>query len=665
MQLELIGSHPFEQDAQGRLKSAIGTIFPDHKALYTLPPPVHACQRTGFVDHLNEARKKDGRPPLTSEEEQAVETQSVDLIFEPDEILIRPDPERMELAFAADELLQELVSKRKIKFLLLSDERVRDAIKRRGECWRLSSTPKTVEGKQKLVFSSKVGIFGKPIYFYNRLTGTRWLTWQSFSELGSLDDSALAQHLDEIGEHASRSNRLGHPEIDFFAVDMRQFNSTHLVGQRFTELPPAELRKKYEELRERFRSAVHEGFRVDDCHKNGWGQRMVTTLFLEGNESQNEQITNGFSREFFLQLEWLPGGRFEQGEFLLDPVFDEAETHPQDKPLQELCDLGAKGVIFNLIREFGDLEYINVGRIPESLSIQRPQRRGRRGVYIAELKSRSEPKSIKRFARVQKWGVWEHLDEGKEMLQSIEESEEYTDFLLDRRLGCRQLGMNLTRRLALRRLSEIYRGNQGRYRGQVIRTSYFERDYLPGIATDKLPPENYARNGYALKLAALLGQAAAASLIVGRAVEEGARPVFDDGDELVVEDEEGMPADIMLGDHSGAFGDYRRAFEEFASHFAKPVNSRIAFLTNPHEFARVYLDALRAQFLRVQGDYRKRRRAFDTLFKHCKYDAAGSFGYRWERVLKRLDAANVDSVINTIRQNIKLPPENVKPVGID
>ena len=32
------------------------------------------------------------------------------------------------------------------------------------------------------------------------------------------------------------------------------------------------------------------------------------------------------------------------------------------------------------------------------------------------------------------------------------------------------------------------------------------------------------------------------------------------------------------------------------------------------------------------------RRAFDRLFKHCNYDPAGSFAYRWECVLRRLRA---------------------------
>ena len=51
--------------------------------------------------------------------------------------------------------------------------------------------------------------------------------------------------------------------------------------------------------------------------------------------------------------------------------------------------------------------------------------------------------------------------------------------------------------------------------------------------------------------------------------------------------------------------------------------------------------------------YRKRRSAFDHLFKHCKYDPAGSFAYRWECVLKRLDQTNAETLVEAITNQIK------------
>lgn len=653
MQLEIIGPRPFAKDAQGQLETRIGTLFPAYSVLYTQAPGVHAWQRLNFIELLNARRAASSLPPLSLEEEQEVAVNSVDLIFEADHILIRPDPERMELAFAGDELLQTMVSKRRVRFLSVSDGAVREAIRLRGEYWRLSSIPKDREAKQRMVLGSKVAIHGRPIYFYNRLTGTRWLTCQEFGQLGSLPPEALARHLQEIAGHCSRTNRLGRPELDFFAANPSRFACSHFGGKDFEQMTPDQLLAEFGSLKKRFEDAVDPAFRQDVPANKAWCERMVSTLFLEGNEAETEQLLSGMSPEFFLQIEWLAGGRFDGGEFLLDPVYDEASNHPEDQELQRICDARAKDIIFNFIRDYGDLAYINLGRVPESLSLDRPQREGRRGVFLAEFKAEGEPQPLRRFLRLQKWGVWEHLDERKGMLEAIQESDEYTDYWLDRRLGCRQLGMNLCRRFFMRRLTETYRGKNEVYNGQQIRSTYFERDYLPGIATDKLPLDRYARPGYALGLAKAIGEAAAAGIIVGRSFDSN-RPAFDDGDEILRETEEGLPLEILVGDHSGAFTEYKKPLVSFAPEYARPVNVREAVLSDAHAFAEAYLAAFRAQFLRTQGDYRKRRRAFDTLFKHCRYDPGGSFAYRWECVLRRLDQTDAEQLLAAVRAHIRV-----------
>ena len=653
MQLEVIGPRPFSRDAGGQLATRIGTLFPERRVLYTQAPGVHAWQRLNFIDYLNAHRAASSLPPLSPNEEQALATDSVDLILESDHILIRPDPDRMELMFAADELLQTIVSKRQVKFLSVADSRVREAIKRRGEYWRLSSIPKDREAKERLVLGSKVSIRGLPIYYYNRLTGTRWLTYGEFSGLGKLEPAVLAGQLQEIAEHAHRNNRLGRPELAFFASAPQQFGPQNFDGKQFEKMPPEQVLGEFTALKARFEEAVQPVFRRDDPRDNPWSERMVSTLFLEGNEAETEQLLSGLSPEFFLQIEWLAGGRFEEGEFLLDPIFEEAANHPGDMELQRLCDARAKAIIFNFIRDYGDLEYINLGSVPESLSLDRPQKEGRRGVFLAEFQARGEPHPLRRFLRLQKWGVWEHLDEGKGLLQSMHESDEYTDYWLDRRLGCRQVGMNLCRRFFMRRLTEIYRGKNDLFCGQPIRSTYFERDYVPGIATDKLPLDRYTRPGYALKMAQLLGEAAAAGIIVGRSFDS-ARPAFDDGDEIVREGDDGLPSEVLVADHSGAFTEYRKPLTAFAADYARPVNRRESHVPNAREFAEQYLAAFRIQFLHSQGDYRKRRRAFDTLFKHCRYDPGGSFAYRWEQVLKRLDQTDPDELLAAIRAHINV-----------
>ena len=97
------------------------------------------------------------------------------------------------------------------------------------------------------------------------------------------------------------------------------------------------------------------------------------------------------------------------------------------------------------------------------------------------------------------------------------------------------------------------------------------------------------------------------------------------------------------------------------------MNVRTRYLTDARQFAEAYLAAFRAQYVHIQDDYRKRRRAFDTLFKHCKYDSGGSFAYRWECVLRRLDKTNADALIEQIRRHITVldgaPPDRKTPAN--
>jgi hypothetical protein len=648
--IEMLGPALFETNEQGQLKSRVGTLFSGHRLLVSVPG-IHASQRLAGFRQINEQRRAAGQAELSAEEETRETERTVDLFFEPGAILIRPDPEHTDLAFEADELLQELVSKRDVRFLFIFNPKVHQAIKARGEAWRICLLPRSPADMRRLIAESQGAIQEQPVYYYSRPSGTRYVTFGQFARLEELSAADLARQLQEIADHAACRNRLGNPEVGFFEAEPLRFGARDFANLRFTEMPEPVLRAKYLELRDHFRAATPPLFQQDEPLVEAWRNRMFTLLVSPPDDTRAKEILHGLSPEFFLQIEWLPGGRFEEGEFVFDPIFQEADERPEDKNLRRLCDPKAKGIIFNLLREHGDLEYVNVGHVVHSLS-QRPQSDGRREVFIAEIKLRSEATPFVRFLRMLKWGVRERLDEGKDLLQAIQDTEEYIDFVLDRRLGCRQLGMNLPNRITIRRLAEVYDGQQEALRGRTIRTPYSERDYLPGLATDKVPPWKYAQAGYALSMARLLGKAAASNIIVGRTYDAGATVIFDDGDEVVVEGKDGLAADLIVGDHSGAFGEFRRPLAEFAKDYARPVNKRVTHLPEPRAFAEAYLEAFGVQFQHLQSDYRKRRRAFDTLFKHCRYDPAGSFAYRWECVLRRLDQTELAPLLEAIRKEI-------------
>lgn len=655
----IIGEHPLARDSQGNLVSRIGTVFPYADTIVTVPG-IHATQRVAFVEILNRQRTNQGLPPLSEYEQNLHWENSVDLIMEEDSVLIRPDPSKMDLAFEADELLQEIIPKHKINFLHVLNAEVRSAIKRRGECWRISRLPKSAAEMKQMIVASLIGIGGQPIYYYNKATGTRFLTAGQFASLIELDEAQLRIHLAEIQDFARRVNRLQRPEIAFFKAGTA-FTVADFGGLDFYCMSSDELMEAYKRLLGKFLDAVAPEYQQDDLDNCDWRREMFTCLVAQSDRSVSEEELLGMSSEFYMQIEWVPGGRIEAGELIFDTIFEDAAENDADPALKYLCDDKAKGFIFNFIREYGDLEYVNIGRVPRSLS-RRLTSTGRRDVYIAEICLKGETHEVVRIIRMVKWGIREHLEEGKDLLQAIIESEEYTEYILDRRLGCRQLGMNLPARIIARKISEPYYGCRHDMHGVSIWTTYIERDYIHGIATDKMPNGKFQNPEFAVRFARLLGMAAAPNLVVGRTDLEN-RVVFDDGDEVIRCDEHGLPAEVIVADPTGTFTDYRTPLEVLVKDYARPVNSRIALVPDPIAFAAAYIESFSNSFRRIQQEYRKRKRGFDSLFHHRRRDEGGSFAYRWEQILLRVNRADPQELVNILSREINLHPQSAVPAA--
>jgi hypothetical protein len=651
MTFRIIGEPLLAKTADGRLKSRIATIFLHSQTLVTLPG-VHATQRLAYLQALNQQRQTASQPPLTEEEEAAEMTNSVDLVMESDAVLIRPDPVHMDLAFMADEVLQEIVPKEQIKFLHVLDEQVRNAIKRRGESWRINPLPRSPADMRQMVLGSRIGIGGREIYYYNRESGTRFLTCQEFAGLGALDEAERRRLLTEIKTGSAQINRLGHPEIAFFMAG-KTFGAADVAPFDFAVMPPEQLQMAFEALRKRFTDAVPSDLRQDDANQPEWRNRMYAALIGFEEDAASEETLLGLATEFYLQVEWLPGGRIEEGELILDSVMDQAiEPGDEEQRATMLLREKARAFIINYMREYSDVEYVNIGRLIGSLSLRQPLL-GRRGVFLIEIKQRTMPQPVLKIIRMQKWGVAEHLDDGKSLLDAMLFSEEYTDYILNRRLACRQLGMNLPSHTTTHKLSERYFGKNRDYHGLTIYSPYFERDYIAGKATDKIPASKFANESYAYAFARMLGQAAALNLIVGRCQLNG-QVIFDDGDEVVIENRVGMPVEIIVTDHTGTFTDFRRSLAESAPEYARSVNKRLPMLVQPVAFAEAYLNAFAERFEKIQQEYRRRKRAFDSLFKHQPPVEGGNLSYRWLRVLERLNQADPQALKELIRKQIAI-----------
>jgi hypothetical protein len=130
-------------------------------------------------------------------------------------------------------------------------------------------------------------------------------------------------------------------------------------------------------------------------------------------------------------------------------------------------------------------------------------------------------------------------------------------------------------------------------------------------------------------------------------------PRFDDGDEVVVEDSQGLPCQIVVADSSGSFAEYREPFEKAIPHYAQVVAKRTALVPQLEVFGEVYVHAFVTRLEHLQEQLLRRPQAFRALFRHRRCDEAGSFGYRWLKVLDRLEAADPRRLGDLMRAELK------------
>ena len=358
------------RDEKGDFKVCIATIFPVADTIVTFPH-THAEQRNAYVDFLNRQRQEQGRPLLSQAEEFAELTAAVDLLLNNQSILIRPDASQMDLASAADEIVQAVPScTRPVQFMNRGDPQVRESLKRRGECWRIFQPPTDPTKIRQMVADAKSAIHGRAIYYYSPTTGTRWLTLQCLSQLIELDPAELQKHIEEIANYSAKQNMTRHYEVAFF-----QFNKAVSSAdfEALVHAPQEELRDRFKSLCALCRQGVPQAFVRDNHDDATWMKAMFDLLVCQRGDKPGDDRIMGLDPDFSMRVEWVPGGRIEAGELILDFA-----QEPQAGNI-------VQRLILNLVQESGNLEYINVGSVLPSPS-RNLSRGGRREVYVAQLK---------------------------------------------------------------------------------------------------------------------------------------------------------------------------------------------------------------------------------------------------------------------------------------
>ena len=670
--LTYLGESIFARNEQGNLKHHIMTIFPRSRFIVTEPSTLHGDQCNEYIYYLNTMRANNNAPPLSDEQRKDIVEHAVSISIIEGEgerffAIIRPDPNHIRMAFEADDLLQQLLPKFRIFFMHTDDKIIRWAIRERGESWRIQPLPKTKEGMRKTVINNKMTLklSQRRIYYYNMQTGARHLTYESFCKLNELDCETLRAFLLEIQKYSPLKNREGYSEILFFKAN-HSFTSDNFQRFDFTSMDESALRAAHSQLCQEFENALIDPFYKKDDYDNWDWLFSIFSIIANLNRFSTEEYQMGLCEEFSLKITWLPGGRINQdGGIIKDPVYQmKDQMTPSERARFE--DGVPQMILFTYVRESFLIEYANIGLVPPIRSSQSTKEisfddgpKPRRSVYIMQVKLKDEKERLS-IIRLQKWDIREMLDEGKELLESFNQAEEYTDYILNRRLACNLLKMKLPQYLKVRRFVEVYHGKNPKYQNVPIHTVYYEREYIDGIATDRLTPQYFQnpKNGaeFSIRFARLLGEAVAPNLIVGRSDKDlpDKPPIFDDGDEVLQLDKFHMPDKIIVSEQPGTFVYYLDKMENQIAYYAKPMIKRASFIPNFKQTVDAYVEGFVSKFRDIQGSAKQYRGTFDDL----PNKAPGSMFDKWRRVLDRLETTNPDVLADMLYKAIYEGVEN-------
>jgi hypothetical protein len=108
----------------------------------------------------------------------------------------------------------------------------------------------------------------------------------------------------------------------------------------------------------------------------------------------------------------------------------------------------------------------------------------------------------------------------------------------------------------------------------------------------------------------------------------------------------------VVSDITGSFGNYTADLLTVAEAHAAPINDRSSFVKDLPKFAETYLQAVSARFREIQDEYFARRHAFDNLFRNQLVDEGGSFAYRWQQTLRRLQETDPEDLQQAIRRGM-------------
>lgn len=634
--ITLLGPDFFTSDQEGRPLSPIGVIFPN-LLLLVMGRGIHAELIAAGEELLRARIHETEKRNLTEEEEQGLYENVISLLSRDAKVLIRSYPDDMERVFAADELLQNILSKESIQFTGAHIPEVREQLRRRGESWRMSPPPRSAIEISHHISASRVHVKTGAVYYLNAQSGERFLTFEEFMRIRPLiqDDprEALAR-LKEITQLKSLLNDQGVPELSFF-LPAKKSLSTSLLTDIAVMLEKAASQQDLEhaedlidEFAASYAAAAGDDLTVDGGKHTTWQTTMFCRLY-DLDEELVEERTLGLSPEFHLNVRWLPGAHFKGGEVAF-------EAHSE---------LRVRNLIEYFVRKRPGVGSVNVGRVESSLT-ERDRTGEEREVYLVVLSLPGEREEI-RLVRLMKWDVIHRLKQGFPLSQAISDTIRYRDYIVDRLRAATALGIPILNYDPIHFMEEL----QGVGKIPVF---FFDRRYVTGMVSDKIPPAYYAKKGFVIRLGRLLGIAAAASMVLGRASYRQGNLFFDDGDEVIQMGADKLPERLIISETTGSFTDSTtpigslldQCLTHLAVHLKKALERGVS-KEDRMAAVEAFAEAVRVDIERMQSLLSSAPDVLYALFGD-QTSEPGSVRARWKSMLERLaatDAGELESAV--------------------
>ncbi len=639
----LIGPDIFQENRPRKSVNAIASAFPDYN-LIVATPGIHATQ--GCVAEAYVLNQTAGEDPARKKEAMGKISRNIyknaaALLVIGFDVIIRTNPKRMNNVFAADRLLQRFLPKKRIKFTGAHLSEIRESLRNRGEIWRISVMPSTPYMVKKFIQRRVVPVQTENVYYINHHTGERFLTYEKFMELFPVlasDPDAALPRLAEIVRLSQMTNHLGNSELRFFvkkgeAPDITPLeNLVGLLERRDSSDDPENAAALFQQFAETFRRAAGD-LAADNPTNMIWRTAMFCNL--SGlNEREIEEKALGMAPEFYLNILWLPGVRLKKGR----PVF---EPDVEDR---------VRRLIEHFINTAHHLLAVNIGRVESPLTV-RDCTDQRREVFVAALSDKDAGVKI-RIARMAKWDVIHRIRQGKPYEWAVSETAAYRNYISDRLRAIRSL------EIAIPEFTEVEITDHAPGVGEYP-AYFFIRDYYHGATTDKLPAGWYGRPGFIRRLAALLGKAAAASMVIGRVCARNHYLFFDDGDELIQLDSEcGLPENLIFVETTGSFTDCRTALHRYLPQCLARLDRHIGRTREQRPDWRddgtvrdIFIESLVAEVVRMQNLLAAHASELRSLFNDRPL-AAGGIRSRWNLTLDRLAAADPDRFWEDYRREV-------------